>query len=110
MLILLLARISRPPPNAKANPFSPFFKRAKVGGPGVLNCALVCAAPPRTWTNGVKRVLLRAFNSGPARKLYTLVLRWRSCVEVVQVGLQKVIKPRLLLLLKWAEKSAFRPR
>ena len=48
---------------------SRFFKSKLNVGPGVVKVALVCATPPSTCANGVKRVLLRALNSGPARKL-----------------------------------------
>jgi len=68
-LIRFEARISRPPPNAIAMLLSLFLKSRLKVGPGVVKVALVCATPPSTWANGVKRVLLRALNSGPARKL-----------------------------------------
>ena len=58
-----------PPPNAIAKLLSLFFKSKLNVGPGVVKVALVCATPPSKCANGVKRVELRALNSGPARKL-----------------------------------------
>src|SRR5437870_5440539 len=79
-LILPVARMSRPPPKAMANPVLVNESERLIPAPEVFRLMFPCATPKRACAKGVKRVLLRALISGPARKLYSRDFKVKLCV------------------------------
>src|SRR3954471_4231163 len=85
-LTLLVARMSRPPPKAMANPVLENESEKLTPAPEVCSLMFPCATPKRACAKGVRRVLLRALISGPARKLYSRDFTVTFCVIEEQGG------------------------
>ena len=82
--------MSRPPPKAMANPVLLNESERLMPVPVVFSLIFPWAMPKRACAKGVKRVLLRALISGPARKLYSRDFEVKLSVTFEQGGVVQV--------------------